>query len=76
MVIVDLNLPGSISGQEVVKRMRASSSMSHLPILIVSGTGEYELRLFRATFPSVHILRKPFKLHALLQSINQCCYVS
>lgn len=75
LVMIDLNLPGALSGQDVIQRIRSSTSTRNLPMLIVSGTGEHELTHIRTVFPSVPILRKPFKYQTLLQTINQCSYL-
>jgi len=72
LVIVDLNLPDGISGQEVVMRIRSTASTERLPILIIADTGEYEIAHIKARFPSIPILRKPFRLQALTQFIDQC----
>ena len=71
LVIVDLNLPEGISGQEVVMRIRSNASTERLPILIIADTGEYEIAHIKARFPSIPILRKPFRLQTLIQSIDR-----
>ena len=72
LVIVDLNLPGGITGQEVVRRIRSTASTERLPILIISGSDEREIAHVKAQFPSIPLLRKPFRLEALTQFIDQC----
>ncbi|GAC1348660.1 MAG: hypothetical protein NVSMB27_17350 [Ktedonobacteraceae bacterium] len=72
LLIADLNLPGGITGQEVVTRLRSNASTERLPILIISGTGEHEIVHVQEQFPSIPVLHKPFRLQALTQFIDQC----
>ena len=71
LIIVDLNLPDGISGQEVVMRIRSTATTERLPILLISDIGEHEIAHVKARFPSIPILRKPFRLQTLIQSIDQ-----
>jgi DNA-binding response OmpR family regulator len=71
LVIVDLNLPEGISGQEVVMRIRSTASTERLPILIIADDGEYEIAHIKARFPSIPILRKPFRLQDLTRLIDE-----
>jgi DNA-binding response OmpR family regulator len=73
LVIMDLGLPGGLSGQEVVMMIHSNAATHRLPILIISGTHESELERVRMRFPSIPILRKPFKFRDLAQYIDQCC---
>ncbi len=70
LVIVDLNLPGGISGEEMLTMLHANAVTKKLPILIVSGTHKSELDRVSTRFPSIPILRKPFKLQDLVQCID------
>jgi DNA-binding response OmpR family regulator len=74
-VIMDLDLPGDLSGQEVAMMIHSNAATNRLPILIISGTHEGELERVRMRFPSIPILRKPFKFRDLVQYIDQCCSV-
>jgi DNA-binding response OmpR family regulator len=71
LIIVDLNLPDGISGQEVVMRIRSTATTERLPILLISDIGEHEIAHVKARFPSIPILSKPFRLQTLIQSIDQ-----
>lgn len=73
LVIMDLDLPGGLSGQEVVMMVHSNAATKRLPILIISGTHESELERVRMRFPSIPILRKPFKFQELARCIDQCC---
>lgn len=75
IVIIDLHLPGNISGQDVITTLRSTTSLADLPILVISGSSELELARIKACFPSIDILHKPFKLQALFQFVNQYCTV-
>ncbi|HZU68864.1 MAG TPA: response regulator [Ktedonobacteraceae bacterium] len=71
LVIVDLLLPGDMSGVEAIHRIRQSIPPDTLPIVIVSACSQYELAQVKARFPHIPMLRKPFKMSKLLQTINQ-----
>ena len=73
LVIMDLHLPGDISGQEIVMRIHSNAATKRLPILIISGTHESELARVNMRFPSIPILRKPFKFQDLIQFIDKTC---
>jgi DNA-binding response OmpR family regulator len=72
LVIMDLNLPGGISGEDMLMMLHANAATKELPILIISGTHKSELDRVSTRFPSIPILRKPFKLQDLVQFIDQC----
>jgi DNA-binding response OmpR family regulator len=71
LLIIDLNLAGELSGQDVIAKIRATSTMSDLHILIITGAYERELAHVKERFPSIPILRKPFKMQALAQFVDQ-----
>ena len=71
LTIIDLNLPNGISGQEVVMRIRSTAPTERLPILLISDISEHEIAHVKARFPSIPILHKPFRLQALIRSIDQ-----
>lgn len=73
LVIVDLNLPGGMSGLEVIRRIYQIIDPKRLPIIIVSGAGLSELEHAQTILPHVPLLRKPFKLGTLLQLIETMC---
>lgn len=70
LVIVDLLLPGNMSGVEAIHRIRQTIPPQRLPIIIVSACSQDELTQVKARFPHVPILRKPFKINSLLQLIE------
>jgi DNA-binding response OmpR family regulator len=67
VLTVDLLLPGGISGFEVLTRVRRILSPQSLPIMVLSGASLPLFEQIRENFPDVAILRKPFKMTALLK---------
>ena len=70
LLIVDLNLPGELSGQDVITAIRHLLSPEALPIIVVSAGGLHELDQLHTHFPTLPIVRKPFTLQTLLQNIS------
>ncbi len=70
VLLVDLLLPGDISGLEAIRTIREDPSTRHLPIIIVSACSQNELEEVHKEFPDIPILRKPFKTQALLEQIE------
>ena len=70
LVTIDLLLPGSISGLEVITRIRQDISLDELPIIVITGVGAKATEEVVSTFPTTPILHKPFNLKALLQMID------
>src|SRR5260370_30488156 len=66
LAIVDLHLPGEMSGREVIARIRQTFPAKILPIIVVTGASQSELANIQANFPEVPILPKPFKIQTLL----------
>ena len=71
LLIVDLWLPGGVSGLDIIIFLRQSFSSEQLPILLISGASPQELEPIKSQFPDLPILRKPFKIGALLDAIEQ-----
>ena len=67
-VVVDFNLPGTVSGLQVIKFLQ--QNMPTVPVLVVSAAHESLLTSLRTLYPHLFILPKPFSLLALLQSIE------
>jgi DNA-binding response OmpR family regulator len=70
LLIVDLNLPGDVSGKDVITAIRCHISPAVLPIIVVSAGGPHELDSLQRHFPSLPIVRKPFTIQVLLQKIS------
>jgi CheY-like chemotaxis protein len=66
LIVADLDMPG-MSGLELVRVLACYTRLSHIPIVIVSGTSP-------GAWPRVQVagwLEKPFKLDALLGVVGQ-----
>ncbi len=70
LVIVDLLLPGTLSGLAVINSIRQTIPPETLPIIVVSAASQQQLLQMRERFPDVHVLQKPFPMKKLLQLIE------
>ncbi len=70
LVTIDLLLPGSISGLEVIKRIRQDIPAQQLPIIVITGAGGKGTEEVQSLFPTIPLLNKPFRLQALLELID------
>ncbi len=70
LVIIDLNLPGKLSGQDVILRIRKAIPPEMLPIIVISGVEQSQLEQLHNYFPDVSFIQKPFKLQILLQMLE------
>lgn len=70
LVLLDLWLPGGLSGLEVLEYVRQVLSADELPVLIISSASRNQLARLAQRFPDVSILRKPFRVKDLLQSVE------
>ena len=68
VLLLDLGLPGGLSGIEVARRLRQLSPS--LPIVFVSGHADREL-LWTAV-PGARLLRKPFQTEELYAEVRRC----
>jgi len=69
-VIIDLLLPGMLSGAAVIDYLHRTISPETLPIIVISAASENQLEEVRSRFPRVHVLRKPFTIKELLYLIE------
>ena len=77
LLIVDLGLPGELSGLAVIDQLYESIHFSSLPIVVVSGTGQHELDTIHERYPTIATLRKPFNIKTLLTIVaEQYCVMS
>ena len=67
-VLVDINLPGTVSGLQVITFLQ--ERMPTVPVLVVSGAQETLLTRLQALYPHLCILSKPFSFLALVRSIE------
>lgn len=69
--ILDLMLPGSLSGLDVIQYIRETYPPSaRLPLIVISGAGHNLLKEVQTRFPDVPVIRKPFKTRELLEAID------
>ncbi len=68
VVILDMLLPGRISGLEVISYLHLTHP--HLPLVVVSAISSADLESIREQFPGIKVLRKPFRLQDLRVSIE------
>jgi len=68
LVLTDFDLPGDVSGLQVITFLQ--ESMPTVPILVVSGADKSLHDSLQTLHPRLSILRKPFHIQALLQSIE------
>ena len=71
LAILDLMLPSSMSGLDILHTLReAGAPLSHLPVIVISGAGQSMLDDVHTQFPTVPVLRKPFRASELLSLID------
>lgn len=70
LVIVDLLLPGTLSGLAVISSIRQTIPPKTLPIIVVSAASQHQLAQIHLRFPDVQVLQKPFSMKSLLQLIE------
>src|SRR5579863_2253170 len=72
LVLLDLMLP-MMSGQEVLKRMRATPELKTLPVIVLTAMADDENKLERElkNLGSVWYVRKPFNLRELTELIRR-----
>ena len=69
--ILDLMLPGPLSGLDVIQHIWETYAPSErLPLIVISGAGRSLLHEVETRFPTIPVLRKPFKTHELLAAID------
>lgn len=72
LLIIDLNLPGKLSGLDTITHIRHTMRVDTLPIIVVSGAGQDQLAQVSKQFPTIPTLQKPFQLQTLLGAIDVC----
>jgi DNA-binding response OmpR family regulator len=71
VLVIDILLPGELSGTDIIIRLRQWFSPLQLPIIVVSACSQAELTWLATTIPGVSTLRKPFKISKLLQLVER-----
>jgi CheY-like chemotaxis protein len=71
LAVIDLLLPGPLSGLETIQKIEAAISPQQLRMILISACSQSELEAAQAQVPRVPVLRKPFKMSQLMQLIDQ-----
>jgi CheY-like chemotaxis protein len=71
LLIIDLYLPGTLSGVEVINSIHQRIPPGTLPIILTSATSQSGLTELQAALPAVSVLRQPFHLIDLLALIER-----
>lgn len=71
LLILDLQLPGSISGLAVLAYLHQTSLLSRLPIIVCSAASPQQLRDLVKQYPAVQTIHKPFKLGDIFKLIKK-----
>jgi DNA-binding response OmpR family regulator len=75
LLILDLLLPGNLSGVDVFLRIRRTFDAVDLPIIVITAVDESTLEQFRHILPDdVPIIRKPFSPRMLRRTVSQALY--
>ena len=67
LILLDVGLP-SLDGVSLYKILRGHSKTKHTPIVVISGSYEWELH--RMGLQTGFLLRKPFDIHELVAIIQ------
>jgi DNA-binding response OmpR family regulator len=70
VIIIDLLLPNSLTGLDVMHYLQEKFSAKLLPFIVVSALSRQELDRVQADFPETPIIRKPFKGKQLVEAIQ------
>ena len=70
LLIVDLNLPGEPSGMEIVNFVYQLFAPNVPPLIVVSAADIRQLSILHNRFPALPIVRKPFAMQTLLQTVS------
>jgi two-component system cell cycle response regulator len=68
-IILDINMPGG-SGIEVLKRLRRSTKTQHIPVLVVSGNNDLDIRQVAMELGVAEFLPKPVDLCHLRKAMS------
>jgi len=69
-VLLDVVLPGSISGTEIINYLYVTRP--DLPLIVMSALNSSDLANIQRQFPEVTMLQKPFHLQELRVAIEGC----
>jgi CheY-like chemotaxis protein len=67
-IVLDINMPGG-SGIEVLKRLKRSKKTQNIPVVVVSGTNDSNIRQVAEGLGVVDFLAKPVDLEQLCSTL-------
>ena len=70
LLIIDLSLPGTLSGLSVINYVRRAVTAETLPIIVLSAASPSQLEEIQARFPNIQVLQKPCEIKTLLRLIE------
>lgn len=70
LLVLDIMMPGGISGFEVCRRIRSDSEINFLPILMLSAMSGHEEVMHGLAQGADDYLAKPFEVHQLLGRVD------
>ena len=68
-IVLDINMPGG-SGIEVLKRLRRSTKTRSIPVVVVSGSGDSDIRQVAQDLGVADFLAKPVDLDQLCRALS------
>ena len=72
LIILDIRLPGNLSGVDVFLAIRKAFDAEDLPIIFITAVDEHTLAQFRQILPDdVPIVRKPFYARHIRRLVTQ-----
>ena len=68
-LVLDMHLPWG-GGDGVLAHMRTDPRLRRTPIVIIHSLHGAEVASFALEFPKIQFIKKPFRLHTLLEAIS------
>jgi len=70
VILLDINLPGSYDGIQVLEKIRADADLADTPVIIISAMNDDEVKRRAHTAGATAFYEKPFSPLALLKEIE------